>query len=231
MRYFSIFFVLFFIGCSPSTRLSGLVPAEGVVLHNGSPVSGATVSFIPLGETRSAVAVTDANGRFKMMTLHPADGIMAGGYVITLSKTEEIGGGKRDEDSAAEPLIVQHLPVKYAERETTNLRITVSAKGDRNIRLELTGEADTTPKNPVRCGVLHLASVLRFCSQSFSHFPQSPLFLLRQTHYCSRHSRQKRPNLPQCRTPKNVFVVRFPLFHAEKINGNCSGVFLLFVFT
>ncbi|MDR0522779.1 MAG: hypothetical protein LBH00_13150 [Planctomycetaceae bacterium] len=60
--------------------------------------------------------------------------------------------------------------------------------------------------SPVRFGVLHLAIVLRFCSQSFSYFPQSAI-LLRQTHYRSSHSRQERPNLPQRRIPKNVFVL------------------------
>jgi hypothetical protein len=38
------------------------------------------------------------------------------------------------------------------------------------------------------------------------HFPQSAFLLLRQTHNRSHHSRQERPNLPQRRTPKNVFV-------------------------
>jgi hypothetical protein len=132
--------------------LSGLVPARGKVTLNDKPVEGATVSFVPQGQSRSAVATTDANGNFKMMTLNPGDGAEPGEYKVVVSKTETIEpkvDPRAYQDKSDIPFppteIIYYLPQKYSETETTDLTITLSSKGDKNIEFKLTGKVDTTP--------------------------------------------------------------------------------------
>ena len=70
------------LGCSSgSEKLSGVVPATGVVKQKGQPLAGATVTFSPTatqdqasGKARAASATTDESGRFKLTTLNPGDG-------------------------------------------------------------------------------------------------------------------------------------------------------------
>lgn len=150
------------VGCSKS-RLEGLVPAEGVVTLNGEPVSGATVMFAPkkLDPTRSkgsAQAVTDADGKFKMTTLDPGDGVFPGEYYVTVTKDSFEGGLTREEartrrdnpetreDPRPEQSLIRELPDQYADINSSGLDRTISDKGDKNILLELEGEVDSSPR-------------------------------------------------------------------------------------
>lgn len=144
------------VGCSKS-RLEGLVPAEGVVTLNGEPVSGATVMFAPkkLDPTRSkgsAQAVTDADGKFKMTTLDPGDGVFPGEYYVTVTKDRFEGGLTREEarvrrdNPETGTSLIRELPDQYADINSSGLDRTVSDKGDKNIVLALEGEVDSSPR-------------------------------------------------------------------------------------
>ncbi|MDR2170341.1 MAG: carboxypeptidase-like regulatory domain-containing protein [Planctomycetaceae bacterium] len=143
-------------GCSNGSKLSGLVPANGELQVNGKVMAGATISFNPVNESRAASAITDANGKFKAMTLNPADGIYPGEYVITVTKIEERGEIKEiavkdekernDQNIEDTREIIEHIPQKYVARDTSDLKITIPNEGDKNITLNLTGEVDLTPK-------------------------------------------------------------------------------------
>lgn len=142
------------LGCQQEGRLSGLVPAVGVVKFKGEPVSNATVMFAPKVEgNRSASATTDASGRFSMMTLNPGDGVYPGEYVVLIEK-QEFTGEVFTEESPTGGLgkttdtrkVVQCLPVKFSRQETTDLTISIPAKGDRKIEFNLDGNVDLTPK-------------------------------------------------------------------------------------
>jgi hypothetical protein len=139
-------------GCNNS-QLDGLVPAKGVLKFNGQPVAGAAVTFNPVGQTRSASGLTDAGGNFTMMTLNPGDGVSPGEYVVTVTKIEYRGEMREERTAGSRETIVhdsremiEHLPSKYAAADTTDLKITIPADGNKKMAFDLTGEVDTTPK-------------------------------------------------------------------------------------
>jgi hypothetical protein len=150
---FVFVFCLLCFGCGSSSKLDGLVPAGGVLKFNGQPVSGATVTFNPVGQTRSASGLTDSDGKFTMMTLNPGDGVYSGEYIVTVTKIEYRGEMREEVSKASREKIVhdtremiEHLPPKYAAPDTTDLRVTIPANGNKTITFDLTGEVDTTPK-------------------------------------------------------------------------------------
>ena len=148
-------------GCGQSPQLSGLVPASGTVTFGGAPCGGATVIFVPVSpegtEMRAASAITDADGKFSLMTLQPADGAYPGSYKVTVEKTETTGtlsvsGGP--DDRASRPIdtrmIIDLLPLKYNDIRTTDLTVEIPAKGNKHIVLELSGEVDSRPRSPTK---------------------------------------------------------------------------------
>jgi hypothetical protein len=141
-------------GCF-SGKLNGLVPASGTVTLNGSPVEGATVSFSPQPgqeRCRSAVATTKANGKFSLMTLEPGDGVSPGTYLVSIEKTQTTGEIRYEGTSARNQKIFDTqqtfdlLPPQYRDVTTSGLTVTISAKGDKNIQFDLTGEVDHHPR-------------------------------------------------------------------------------------
>ncbi|MDR2643105.1 MAG: carboxypeptidase-like regulatory domain-containing protein [Planctomycetaceae bacterium] len=140
-------------GCGNNSSLTGLVPAAGVLRFNGKPVDGATIFFNPVGQTKAASAITDNNGNFTVMTLNPHDGIYSGEYIITVTKIERRGEMRETQtEQSRTPIIhdtreiIEHLPSKYADLETTDLKITIPKNGNKNIVINLTGTIDLTPK-------------------------------------------------------------------------------------
>ena len=140
---------LFFSGCGKPGQLAGLVPAKGAVKYNGAVVEGATIAFIPDGtqesEQRTASALSDAEGKFAMMTLQPEDGAFPGTYKVLISKAvpdrvytqEEVQGFFRQGMPTPMPSYTHHLPEKYSKWDSTPLSITLGKKGDKNIVFEL----------------------------------------------------------------------------------------------
>ncbi|MDR0871195.1 MAG: carboxypeptidase-like regulatory domain-containing protein [Planctomycetaceae bacterium] len=149
-RFFPFLFIVLLAGCSQSGRLSGLVPAQGVVKFNGEVVAGADITFSPSGDARPGTATTDASGKFSLMTLNPGDGIYPGEYTVTVKKTEVTGEYKRGrvngkfvaEDTRQ---YIEHLPAKYGAITTSDIKLTISPKGDKNIEINLAGEVSTKP--------------------------------------------------------------------------------------
>lgn len=139
-----------FTGCNQG-GLPGLVAGKGQVNYDGTPLPGATVTFLPAeglaDGRRSAAAMTDAQGKFNLRTLNPGDGILPGDYIITVIKTESPPELSEEEKAKilmgqARPpvpkLTQEHLIAeKYASNDTTDLKLTIGPKGDKNIKLEL----------------------------------------------------------------------------------------------
>ena len=159
MQRFSLFTALMIClamtGCNRD-GLPGLVPAAGIVTLNGVPVERAIISFAPTSTSsgvRSASAMTDQNGRFVVTTLNYGDGIHPGEYQIIVTKTTGTGGDLSPEESGRggsgdDRQMVNHLPSKYGNKDTSGLTVSISSKGDRNIELKLEGEIDTIPQRP-----------------------------------------------------------------------------------
>ncbi len=144
------------VGCKkgPASR-PGLVKAEGVVMYNGAPVDGATIEMRPVVEgTENCVAVarTDEQGKFAMMTDYPGDGAMPGKYKTVVKKqVEMIDGMTREEyvkanskDGGGDVIFDKSkikkedlVPAKYADPLNTPLEIEIPEKGDKNITITL----------------------------------------------------------------------------------------------
>jgi len=152
---YSLCLSLFFLtGCRQESRIPGLVQARGVVLYDNAPVEGASLTFYPesavsgaggSSEQRPATAVSDASGRFAMMTLQPNDGVFPGKYTVVISKdipervytNEEMQEFFRQGRPTPIPKSNNELPEKYSHPETSPLKVDLGPKGDKALKFEL----------------------------------------------------------------------------------------------
>ena len=140
---------------------------EGVVLHEGQPVVGATVGFSPVPGSSGLPAngVTDDTGTFRLTAARGggrSQGTAVGEYVVIVSKSRvrvPNGPVPSPDDPRAERWKaefarlaalppINELPAQYAEVAKSPLRVTV--KRGRNsgpdMRFELLGTAEQ-PEN------------------------------------------------------------------------------------
>ena len=116
-------------------KLKKLEPVKGLLLNNGQPVAGATVtfhSFVKLPMERfvfAADALTEADGSFAPSTYTAFDGLPAGEYTVTVVQT-----GKYYD---AGPKAKNTLPEKYATTKTTTLKVIVKEGEKNDLKLEL----------------------------------------------------------------------------------------------
>lgn len=110
-----------------------------VTLHPASP------------DGKPAFGRTDASGRAVLSTLGTNDGAIPGDYTVTVVKREggqesqtiapsEVGAMPANSPSGppAPPPQARHLlPPKYADAQTSDLKVTVSASEENNLTVEL----------------------------------------------------------------------------------------------
>lgn len=151
-RLSSATFVMFLIsvlGCGQPTdpNRPKTYPVSGTVTQAGQPVEGANVVFQLADGSRGAVGVTDASGKYTLMTFSAGDGAVAGDHKVAITKydrpaitpksdgsiadtgdePEEEETGRRPADDS-EPKSL--LPEKYANPERSGLTATVSESGE-----------------------------------------------------------------------------------------------------
>lgn len=131
-------------GCGQN-RHPELRQVSGTVTHEGQAVEDATVAFINESSSRIASGRTDAEGGFYLTSYDDNDGALPGEHVVVISKTEELEDApslsmdealktRRSKRTAAKHLI----PAKYASRDTSPLKVTVTENGPNQFALELT---------------------------------------------------------------------------------------------
>ena len=120
-------------GCGPTSP--SVVPATGIVTHEGVPVAQAVVVFLPENAseaTRGGQAETDESGRFTLSTYHQGTdfaGIAPGTYHVGITKLEPVT------DMRQPP---KHLlPQKYRLPKTSGLTATVRADGENDFVFDL----------------------------------------------------------------------------------------------
>ena len=126
MRYPALMLLLLMVvsmtSCTQGPRLQ---PIRGQVFYKGEPVPGALVAFHPLGPYPTAfphpIAYTDKEGRFRLTTNKPNDGVALGEYAVTLESRERSPTG--NEKIGAKNL----LPAHYSKAESSGLRCRVEA--------------------------------------------------------------------------------------------------------
>lgn len=157
--------IVFAAGC-PDKGVGGnvkLAPADGVVTYKGSPLAGATVTFMP-EDGPLAIAVTDLEGEFTLAS-GAIPGCAIGPAKVTITVVAP-GGGKATEAITMKegPLTPAEMeaqqkkmatattayqanakagppksliPANYADSKTSGLSFTIKADGDNHFTIEL----------------------------------------------------------------------------------------------
>jgi hypothetical protein len=120
-----------------------LLPVRGRVVFNGQPAAGASVAFYKVGaepEGKRRVRPTsdgyvEADGSLQVGTIKGFDGIPAGEYAVTVTLFDRPAG---EGDQGGRARRTNKLPAKYADPNTTPLKVTVTPDGPLNVTLTLT---------------------------------------------------------------------------------------------
>ena len=140
-------------GCG---RSDGLVPVGGMVKLDGAPVSGAVVTFHaePGVRGNGGSGMSDASGRFTLLSPQGRKGVFPGEYRITVTCRKPTPEAERQiaELSAAgltpalsDTNLKEALPAAYTKPERTTLKQTVGAGGG-SVDLDL--DSTTAKKSP-----------------------------------------------------------------------------------
>lgn len=123
-----------------------LVQPTGTVTLDGEPVEGAIVSFLPVAEEsdsyqRPSSGITDASGKFTLMTYAKGDGLPEGQYAVGIQKREVVGELPPNyNDETPEAFNVRYrlvIPRKYGDPKTSGLTAEVSSEGIEPAAFEL----------------------------------------------------------------------------------------------
>ena len=138
--------------------------AGGRVLHNGQPIKGAVVCFIPTFEnphrTYSAIGVTNSEGRFLLNAFRGVIGAPVGPQQGTIQYRVPTGRVLKDPMLASELYpddpnfyedpgireMASGIPRSYSEPETSGLTATITAEGPNDFLFNLVGPAE--PPDP-----------------------------------------------------------------------------------
>jgi hypothetical protein len=129
-------------GCGSPTGPT-IVPAEGVVLLGGVPLSKARVRFLPLNDqtsTYSAQGVTDDQGRFTL-TCRGRPGACTGESLVTVSEDEiparlTTASARAELGAYLKALKNRPIPPTYTNAADSQLRVTVTPEQN-EYRIEL----------------------------------------------------------------------------------------------
>lgn len=124
-------------GCSKGNkeRQFDLTPVSGVIMLDGKPLADAEVGFYYLGAPPEgfpgSTGRTDAQGKYELQT-GTKKGAVAGQYRVTVSRLMAPGGvtlnaaeGLDMGQLAASGQVIQTVPVKYTDFNSTDLTTTV----------------------------------------------------------------------------------------------------------
>jgi len=126
---------------------------SGTITHNGTPVSGAKITFHSTVESGgkaggSYSASTDSNGKYLIATVLKDPGIPPGLYKVTIVRLENQKGNLPPDFDAgqmeASGMAKNSLPKDYESPTTTKLAATLEAGKNENVNFDLKGTASNT---------------------------------------------------------------------------------------
>lgn len=104
------------IGCGSSR--SSTYPVTGTVTYNGEPVEGASVALSATEpETRGAVGITDADGRYELTTFEKGDGAMPGEFKVRVFKYDREPEEPEELEAGEDPYKIEDMPDDYEPEE------------------------------------------------------------------------------------------------------------------
>lgn len=118
-------------GCNSRPNV---IPVTGTVTYQNKPVDGACVVFIPNG-SRPASGLTDAQGRFTLLSFAMNDGAVLGDHVVCITKAVP---GQKVQDKSGYPKMLMVLPKKYGTPTNSPLKATVTSSSPNDFRFDLT---------------------------------------------------------------------------------------------
>ncbi|MDR2439148.1 MAG: carboxypeptidase-like regulatory domain-containing protein [Planctomycetaceae bacterium] len=124
---FILFFIaslIFITGCDNSAPAG----VSGTVRFEGQPLAGATVTFIPVDDSRSSVGTTNTNGKYELRFSASMKGAVVGEHQV------EIRTAPTEIDRESKEKIIEHLPEKYNNK--TELKVTLKS-GNQTIDFDL----------------------------------------------------------------------------------------------
>lgn len=124
--------ILALTGCGGDPKGPELVPVRGVVKWKGSPLAGAKLTFIPMGDTQGngGSAVTNAEGAYEVTYVRGGEGLPVGQYKVAISKRVMPDGSAPPEDvPEIESPARETLPASISSQEQTRVTRTVAAGG------------------------------------------------------------------------------------------------------
>lgn len=129
-------------GCGAKVDQSPpLQPVTGTILLDGKPIPGASVAFVPRGDTPGLVSVgtTNETGAFECVYPTGQPGVPTGEYKVLISKLvtpsgDPIPEGKTAADVEAKDII----PAKYKRLDDLINTIAVGPGGKKDLKFELT---------------------------------------------------------------------------------------------
>lgn len=119
------FFLASLAGCGHSESRVPLYQTKGQAYFAGKPAKGALLIFHPLGQNHLPFpprARVEEDGWFMVETFQAKDGLPEGDYIVTVEW--RLGGEEEGGDGRS------LVPSKYTRKETSTLRVSVSATMD-----------------------------------------------------------------------------------------------------
>jgi hypothetical protein len=123
------------VGCGGASDAPTLVKVSGVANFQGAPLPDATLTFYP-SEGPVGVARTDANGEFQVRT-NGTLGAIIDTHKVTVAVAAAATEAPPMDGNEMAVANKSTLPKKYADKETTDLQITIPDAGNENLVLDL----------------------------------------------------------------------------------------------
>jgi len=121
-------------GCNQKPAHPPTCPVSVTVTTNGQPLEGATVCFIsPQSNTSSGSGMSGSDGRVAVTTFERGDGLMAGNYKVTVTKSETrtTPNPKNPNGPPLREEVIWHVPQKFSTVTSTPFSAEV-AQGAKN---------------------------------------------------------------------------------------------------
>lgn len=119
-----------FAGCS------NLVAVQGEVTMDGKALPNAKVMLMPKGGGRPAEGTSGPDGKFRLTTNKPFDGVAPGEYLVTVTARTIVYESKPGTEEGFIEKPIWHAPEKYSLPAQSGLEATVVA-GKPQLKLEL----------------------------------------------------------------------------------------------
>ncbi len=115
-------------------------PATGSVTYKGNPLPDATVVFQSIGsDPVTAVARTDASGKFVMRTYDDRSGAVAGEHKVAITAVQVEGPPPDADLDRIDPTVTETslIPTKYGDFKQSGLNAIVTEQGPNTFEFAL----------------------------------------------------------------------------------------------